>query len=90
MGYGSAYLSNRPIEVPFVTADRDDESGQFTEQYSEEEFLKAVRNIDHATTAKIAEEVECSYDLAYRRLNVLADNGKIKRIEVGSSFIWEY
>jgi CTP-dependent riboflavin kinase len=71
-----------------VTADRDEKSGQFTEQYPQEAFLKAVGKLDHATTSKVAEEVGCSYDLAYRRLNALADEEEIIRIEIGSSFIW--
>ncbi|SEL20261.1 hypothetical protein SAMN04488691_103237 [Haloferax larsenii] len=71
-----------------MTADRDEDSGQFTEQYQQEAFLKAVGKLDHATTSKVAEEVGCSYDLAYRRLNALADEEKVSRIEIGSSFVW--
>lgn len=71
-----------------MPADRDSDSGKFTEVFSEEEFLQAVRDIDNATTARVAETVGCSYDLAYRRLNELADEEKINRSKVGSSFIW--
>lgn len=71
-----------------MPADRDEESGKFTERYPREAFLDAVENIENATTAKIAEEVGCSYDLAYRRLNTLTDDGDVKRTEIGSSFVW--
>jgi len=47
-----------------------------------------VASIENATTTKVAEEVGCSYDLAYRRLNVLESEDEIERITVGASFIW--
>lgn len=75
--------------MSIVTVNRDEDSGQFTEQYPEKAFLEAVDKLDHATTAQVAEEVGCSYDLAYRRLNSLSEDGELKRIEIGSSFIWQ-
>lgn len=71
-----------------MTADRDEESGKFTEQYPREAFLNAVEEIDNATTTKVAEKVGCSYDLAYRRLNKLEADGEIHRLKIGASFIW--
>lgn len=71
-----------------MTADRDEESGKFTEQYPREAFLRAVESIDNATTARIAEEVGCSYDLAYRRLNTLEEDGEVTHTKIGSSFVW--
>lgn len=68
--------------------DRDDESGRFREQYSTETFLKAVEELDVATTSKVAERVGCSYDLAYRRLSKLANEGNMTKTDVGGSFIW--
>lgn len=73
---------------PTVAQDRDEESGKFTEQYPKEAFLAAVESLDNATTTKIAEEVGCSYDLAYRRLTSLSDTGEIRHTRVGSSFVW--
>ena len=71
-----------------VPADRDEESGKFTEQYPREAFLRAVENIENATTSKVADEVGCSYDLAYRRLDALEEEGEVNRTEIGSSFVW--
>jgi hypothetical protein len=71
-----------------VAQDRDEDSGRFTEQYPEEAFLDAVERFGTATTTEIAEEVGCSYDLAYRRLNALVDEEKVQRKEFGSSFVW--
>ena len=70
-----------------MTAERDDESGQFTEQYPREAFLKAVSQIETTTTSKIAEEIGYSYDLAYRRLGTLADENEIDKEMIGSSYI---
>lgn len=71
-----------------MPTDRDKESGKFTEQYPREAFLRAVENIENATTKKVANEVGCSYDLAYRRLNSLAGEDEIRRLEIGSTFVW--
>jgi predicted HTH transcriptional regulator len=71
-----------------VTRDRDEDSGKFTEQYPENAFLEAIKRLDTATTTKIAEEVGCSYDLAYRRLNSLLSEEKVERKQVGPSFVW--
>ena len=54
--------------------------GKFTEQYPENAFLEAIKRLDTATTTKIAEEVGCSYDLAYRRLNSLLSEEKVERL----------
>lgn len=68
--------------------DRDEDSGKFREQYPTESFLKAVNELDMATTSKVADSVGCSYDLAYRRLTTMADKGKVVKSEVGGSFVW--
>lgn len=68
---------------------RDEDSGQFTEQYVTADFLEAIADLETATTSQVAEEVGCSYDLAYRRLRKFADEGDVEYLEVGSSFIWK-
>lgn len=68
-------------------ADRDKE-GKYTEQYSEEDFLSAIEDVDVASTQNIADEVGCSYDLAYRRLNQLENDEEIRSQKVRSAFIW--
>lgn len=71
-----------------MTTDRDEESGKFTQKYSREAFLQAVDKLDNATTARVADEVGCSYDLAYRRLKRLEKEGEVSLTKIGSSFIW--
>ena len=66
---------------------RDDE-GKFNEQYPDEDFISTVESLPVASTQNVADEVGCSYDLAYRRLQDLEEEGDIIREEVGGSFIW--
>lgn len=67
---------------------RDDDSGEFTDQYPRQEFIEAVRELEMATTTKVAEYVGCSYDLAYRRLHEFEEEGEISKTDVGGLFIW--
>lgn len=68
--------------------DDRDEEGQYTETYSDETFLQAVDSLSVASTQNVADEVGCSYDLAYRRLKQLEQDGHVEHEEVGGSFIW--
>ncbi|PSP88551.1 transcriptional regulator [Halobacteriales archaeon QS_4_69_34] len=68
--------------------DDRDEGGKFREQYPEEAFVRAVAELPVASTQNVADEVGCSYDLAYRRLPRLEDEGKIEHESVGRSFVW--
>lgn len=67
--------------------DRDDQ-GQFTEEYSDEAFISAIESLPVASTQNIADEVGCSYDLAYRRLKALREDEEIEKEDVGGSFVW--
>lgn len=68
--------------------DDRDEEGKYTEFYPDESFLRAVDTVSVASTQNVADEVGCSYDLAYRRLKQLEDDGEVEHEEVGRSFIW--
>ncbi|WP_181690845.1 transcriptional regulator [Natronomonas sp. LN261] len=67
--------------------DRDDE-GKYSQSYSDSDFVNAVKNLDVASTQLVSEKVGCSYDLAYRRLGDLYEEGILKRVEVGGSFVY--
>lgn len=67
--------------------DRDDD-GKFRQEYSDERFLSAIEELAVTSTQNIADEVGCSYDLAYRRLKSLEEDREVEREEVGGSFIW--
>jgi len=70
-----------------VGDDRDDE-GKYTETYPDEAFLTAVKELDVASTQNVANEVGCSYDLAYRRLKRLEREGEVETQEVRNAFLW--
>jgi ribosomal protein S25 len=68
--------------------ERDDESGKYIEKYSDKEFIKSVKEVKTSTTQNIADRVGCSYDLAYRRLNTLEDEGILSSTEIGGCLLW--
>lgn len=68
--------------------DRDEETGKFSQQYEQRAFLEAIDMLGTPTTMAIAESVGCSYDLAYRRLNTLENEGVITKDEIGGTFLW--
>jgi hypothetical protein len=65
-----------------------DESGKYSETYPDSAFLGAVSGLPVASTQNVAEEVGCSYDLAYRRLGDLFEECNLEREEVGNSFVY--
>jgi hypothetical protein len=69
-------------------AEDRDEKGKYTETYPDSAFFEAVRQLPVASTQNVAEEVGCSYDLAYRRLGDLFEKGALEREEVGNSFVY--
>lgn len=71
-----------------MPSDRDEETGQFTEEFPLSAFLDAARSLDPATTATVADTVGCSYDLAYRRLKELEAAGDLEVTKVGNAFLW--
>jgi hypothetical protein len=68
--------------------DSRDEGGRWSPQYKDEDFISAIESLPVAGTQHIADEVGCSYDLAYRRLKNLEEEGRVKSEKVGGSFVW--
>lgn len=71
-----------------MAGDERDDEGKFQETYPDSAFVKAVRALDVASTQNVADEVGCSYDLAYRRLKELEEEGNVESQDVGSAFVW--
>jgi predicted ArsR family transcriptional regulator len=69
-------------------ADRDDDSGQYTEKYPRQEFLDGVAGIEMAGTQDIADAVGCSYETAYKKLRALEDEGVVESRKVANSRVW--
>jgi len=68
--------------------ERDSESGKLTEQYSDEDFLEAVAELEPASTREIAEAVGCSRRNADIRLRKLEEANEIQKKKVGNSLTW--
>lgn len=68
--------------------DRDPETGQISEKFSDEEFLKAVEKYEPASTKEVADEVGCTRRNADVRLKKLEDREEISSKIAGNSLIW--
>lgn len=71
-----------------MTVNRDEETGQFTQEFPLSAFLDAVNHLDTATTTNVADAIGCSYNLAYRRLKQLEDAGDVTAERVGNTYVW--
>lgn len=78
-------------ETKMVNEERDENSGRFT-GYNAADFTDAIRAINDrgalADTGRVADEVGCHRETARRRLNNLADEGRISRMNVGQALVW--
>ncbi|WP_058997517.1 hypothetical protein [Haloarcula sp. CBA1127] len=71
-------------------ANRDDNSGKYTETYPSDAFISALEaEGGSAGTQPIADRVGCSYETAYKKLRSLADDGRIGQQKVGNANLWE-
>lgn len=65
-----------------------DEAGDSRQQYTDEEFLQAVRNHQPASTGEVADVVGCTRRNADYRLRRLCEEGAVDSKMVGNSLIW--
>jgi len=76
-------------EMAIVPYDeRDEDSGQFTPTFADEEFVAAIESHDLPTTNEVADAVGCKYRTAYARLGELEDEGTVTSRKVGNSLVW--
>jgi CTP-dependent riboflavin kinase len=76
-------------KTPIMPRDRDPESGKFREAYADKRFIEALRATDGMAGSKeVAGQVGCSYETAYRKLQRLADRGRVTRRTVGNTIMW--
>jgi len=75
-----------PPAMPYD--ERDEESGQFTPTFSDEDFLDAARAGELPSTSEIADAVGCKYRTAYERLNRLEEDDLVRSKKVGNSLVW--
>jgi predicted transcriptional regulator len=69
--------------------ERDEESGEFTEEYPLQEFLEALDELGPSGTTDISEYVGCDRRTAYLKLKSLEEEGKVRGRKVGNSLLWE-
>jgi GTP-sensing pleiotropic transcriptional regulator CodY len=69
--------------------ERDEDTGRYVEEYPPELFVDALSELDSAGgTQEIADEVGCKYDVAYKKLRALAEEGVITSRKVGNANLW--
>jgi len=68
---------------------RDNRSGRYTTEFEPEAFVEAVQKLGSCSTHDVADEVGCSYDLAYRRLKKLAEEDDIMGNKIGNTYQWK-
>ena len=74
-------------EIPYDQ--RDTESGKFTQKYTDEVFIEGVATLGGDGTQNIADEVDCDYDITYKRLRELEDDGVVTSRKIGNTRFWE-
>jgi len=65
------------------------DNSRFAQQYSDEEFLDAIRELDVPATREIWERVGCSQSLADRRLKQLEEDDVVEKVELGNMNVWK-
>lgn len=69
--------------------DRDEESGKYTTEFGDEEFITAIEDLGgSASTTEIADSIDCDRRTAYLRLKELEDGDDISSRKVGNSLLW--
>jgi predicted transcriptional regulator len=69
--------------------DRDEESGKYTTEFEDEEFIATIEDLGgSASTTEVAESMGCDRRTAYIRLKELEDENQISSRKVGNSLLW--
>lgn len=77
-----------------MTRKRDPDKGQYQPEHTDDDFLNAVDQLEATTdtglptTNDVAQLVGCHEETARRRLNHLANQDRIQKLEIGNSFAW--
>ena len=72
-----------------VMAERDDESGRYSETYPLADFVDALAELGgSAGTQEVADEVGCKYRTANAKLHELKDEDRVSARKVGNAYLW--
>ncbi|MDS0474582.1 transcriptional regulator [Natrinema sp. 1APR25-10V2] len=69
--------------------DRDEESGKFTEEYPQEDFIHALEELGSTGTTDVSDFVGCDRRTAYLKLQSLEEEGKVTSQKVGNALLWK-
>ena len=68
---------------------RDDETQRYDQEYTDEDFLDAIRECPVASTTNVADAIGCYRKTALRRLNELEERGEVASESVsGKAKVW--
>lgn len=71
-------------------AERDGDSGRYTETYPLDDFREALHSLGGAAgTQEVADEVGCKYRTANAKLHELEDSGGVSSRKVGNAYLWQ-
>lgn len=65
-----------------------DEEADSRQQFTDEEYINAVREQEPASTREVADVVGCSRRNADYRLRLLREEGAVDKKMAGNSLIW--
>ena len=69
--------------------DRDEDTGQYTSDYTPDDFLDALHRAGGAAdTSTVAEEANAGYDVTYKYLRQLEDEGRVTADRVANARLW--
>ena len=73
-----------------MSPERDAESGKYTDDYSDEEFIEAIQvEGGLAGTSAVADIVGCTHRQALNRLKELREQNKVSSKDVGRALAWQ-
>ena len=67
---------------------RDSDSQQFQQEYTDDDFLKAVERLELPTAKDISDEIGCAKSTAADRLRALEESSDVTSSEVGQAKVW--
>lgn len=75
--------------TPQPMPERDDETGRYVAEHPPEDFIAALRELGGTGPTKaVAEAAGAKYNLTYKRLTALADQGRVESTRVGNAHLW--
>lgn len=67
---------------------RDEDTGRYTEQFSDADILDLVSQQEPIGTGDVAEAFDCSIQAAYKRLRALEMSDELTSQMIGGNRVW--